>query len=102
VPVSPKPEKAEAGAQRNAMHVEFLGIPRQRAGLSELEIEASTLGQLLDTLAEECPALRELVSAEGLHPSIVANLNGDAFVSDLKTPLAHDDRILLLSADAGG
>jgi molybdopterin converting factor small subunit len=84
------------------MYVEFLGIPRERAGLSQLEVEASTLGQLLGTLAVRCPALRELMTAEGLHPSIVANLNGDAFVSDLKTPLAQDDRLLLLSADAGG
>ena len=84
------------------MYVEFLGIPRERAGLSELEVEASTLGQLLGTLAVQCPALRELMTADGLHPSIVANLNGDAFVSDLKTPLAQDDRLLLLSADAGG
>jgi molybdopterin converting factor small subunit len=84
------------------MYVEFLGIPRERAGLSQLEVEASTLGQLLGTLAVRCPALRELITADGLHPSIVANLNGDAFVSDLKTPLAQDDRLLLLSADAGG
>ena len=84
------------------MYVEFLGIPRQRAGLSELEIEASTLGQLLDTLSVQCPALSELITADGLHPSIVANLNGDLFVSDLRTPLAEDDRVLILSADAGG
>jgi molybdopterin converting factor small subunit len=84
------------------MYVEFLGIPRQRAGLSELEIEASTLGQLLGTLAVQCPALRELITADGLHPSIVANLNGDQFVNDLATPLAEDDRVLILSADAGG
>ena len=84
------------------MHVEFLGIPRQRAGLSELEIEASTLGQLFGTLALRCPALRELITADGLHPSIVANLNGDLFVSDLGTPLAENDRVLILSADAGG
>ena len=84
------------------MFVEFLGIPRQRAGLSELEVEASTLGQLLGTLSVQCPALRELITADGLHPSIVANLNGDLFVSDLATPLTNDDRILILSADAGG
>jgi len=33
------------------MYVEFLGIPRERAGLSELEVDAATLGQLLGTLA---------------------------------------------------
>ena len=33
------------------MHVEFLGVPRERAGVSELELQADTLGQLLATLA---------------------------------------------------
>jgi sulfur-carrier protein len=84
------------------MYVELLGIPRERAGISELEVEADTLGQLLNALATRCPALGELISAEGLHPSLAANLNGDAFVSALDTPLAQGDRLLILSADVGG
>jgi molybdopterin converting factor small subunit len=84
------------------MYVEFLGIPRQRAGISELEVEARTFGQLLDELALQCPALGELITPQGLHPSLSANLNGDAFVSDRGTPLAQGDRLLILSADVGG
>jgi molybdopterin converting factor small subunit len=84
------------------MHVEFLGIPRERAGVSELEVEATTLGQLLGSLATTCPALGELITPAGLHPSITANLNGDVFVCALDTPLADDDRLLILSADVGG
>ena len=84
------------------MHVEFLGIPRQRAGLSEVEVEAETLGQLLGTLAARFPSLGELITADRLHPSLAANLNGDAFVSDPTTPLARGDRLLILSADVGG
>ena len=84
------------------MYVEFLGIPRERAGISEMEVEAETLGQVLGALSARCPGLTELITAEGLHPSIVANLNGDEFVSALDTPLAEDDRLLILSADAGG
>jgi molybdopterin converting factor small subunit len=84
------------------MYVEFLGIPRERAGISELEIEANTLGQLLESLVMRCPALAELITVDRLHPSIAANLNGDEFVSDPATPLADDDRLLILSADAGG
>jgi molybdopterin converting factor small subunit len=84
------------------MYVEFLGIPRERAGISELEVDARTLGQLLGALTVQCPALGELVTPEGLHPSLAANLNGDAFVSDLATPLAQHDRLLILSADVGG
>jgi len=84
------------------MYVEFLGIPRERAGVSELEIEANTLGQLLGTLARRCPALGELIAEDRLHPALAANLNGDAFVSDPETALSRDDRVLILSADAGG
>ena len=84
------------------MYVEFLGIPRERAGISELEIEANTLGQLLESLVMRCPALAELITSNRLHPSIAANLNGDEFVSDPRTPLADTDRLLILSADAGG
>jgi molybdopterin converting factor small subunit len=84
------------------MYVEFLGVPRARAGVSELELHAATLGELLGTLAAEMPALRELIADDRLHPSVVANLNGDRFVSDPRTPLAAGDRVLILSADAGG
>lgn len=84
------------------MYVEFLGIPRERAGISEVEIEAETLGQLLGTLAARFPVLGELITADGLHPSLAANLNGDAFVRDPNTLLAENDHLLILSADAGG
>ena len=84
------------------MYVEFLGIPRERAGISELEIDADTLGDLLTTLVQRVPALSELVTPRGLHPSIAANLNGDEFICDLRTKLTRDDRLLLLSADVGG
>jgi molybdopterin converting factor small subunit len=84
------------------MYVEFLGIPRERAGISELVIEADTLGQALHLLGQRFPALGELISAGELHPSIAANLNGDQFVSDPQTALADHDHLLILSSDVGG
>ena len=84
------------------MYVEFLGIPRERAGISEIELEAETLGQVLGQISARCPGLGELITSEGLHPSVVANLNGDEFVNSLDTRFAEDDRLLILSADAGG
>ena len=84
------------------MHVEFLGVPRQRAGISDLEVQADTLGQLLGKLAAQIPTLGEVIAVDRLHPSFVANLNGDRFVSDPGTQLGEDDRLLILSADAGG
>jgi molybdopterin converting factor small subunit len=84
------------------MHVELLGVPRERAGVAELELQADTLGQLLAELAGRFPLLADLVTAGGLPPSVVANLNGDRFVSDPATPLREGDSVLILSADAGG
>jgi molybdopterin converting factor small subunit len=84
------------------MHVEFFGVPRQRAGISELKVQADTLGQLLGALAAQMPSLGELIQVDRLHPSFVANLNGHQFVSDPETPLGEDDCVLILSADAGG
>ena len=84
------------------MYVEFLGIPRERAGVSEVEVDAATLGQLLTALATRFPAFGSLMSPDGLHRSLAANLNGDEFVSSPQTVLAEDDHILILSADVGG
>ena len=84
------------------MHVEFLGVSRERAGVAEIDVQADTLGRLLGTLAVNMPGLAELISVDRLHPSLAANLNGDRFISDPETPLNHDDRVLILSADVGG
>ena len=84
------------------MHVEFLGVPRQRAGISKLEVQAGTLGQLLGTLAAQIPTLGELIDVDRLHSAFAANLNGDQFVSDPATLLSENDCVLILSADAGG
>ena len=67
-----------------------------------MELEAETLGQVLGQISARCPGLSELITSQGLHPSVVANLNGDEFVESLDTRFAEDDRLLILSADAGG
>lgn len=84
------------------MLVEFLGVPRQRAGISKLEVQAHTLGELLGTLSSKLPALAEFIAADRLNSAAVANLNGDRFISDPRTPLTAQDCVLILSADAGG
>ena len=84
------------------MHVEFLAIPRRLAGISQIEVQADSLGQLLSTLAVQFPSLGTFISSNRLHPSLVANLNGDRFIIDPETELGENDRVLILSADAGG
>jgi molybdopterin converting factor small subunit len=89
------------------MYVEFFGVPRERAGVSGLEVQADTLGQLLGALAARIPSFDQFVSeqaigANRLHPAFLASLNGERFVSDPETALGKDDCVLILSADAGG
>jgi len=84
------------------MQVEFLAVPRRLAGVSQVEVQAETLGQLLTTLAVQFPSLGKFITLDGLHPSFIASLNGDQFVSDPQTVLGENDRVLILSADAGG
>lgn len=84
------------------MHVEFLGVPRERAGVAELDVQANTLGGLLGRLALQMPGLAELIVEDRLHRSLAASLNGDRFISDPETPLGDRDCVLILSADAGG
>ena len=91
-----------AGRLQAIMYVEFLGIPRERVGISEVLLDARTLGQALQTLAARFPAFSDLITVDRLHPSLAASLNGDAFVTDPRTPLADHDRLLILSADVGG
>ena len=86
-----------------AVTVEFLGIVRQKAGVPQLVLEAATLGDLLGAAANACPALRGVcVDESGLRPGFLASLNGQRFTRDGTTPLQDGDRVLLLSADAGG
>jgi molybdopterin converting factor small subunit len=84
------------------MHVEFLGVSRERAGVAELAVDADTLGRLLGALSSQVPSLAELIVGDRLHPSLAANLNGERFISDPETPLGAADRVLILSADVGG
>lgn len=84
------------------MYIEFYGVSRERAGVAALQVDAATLGQVLDALAVRCPCLAEFISGGALHPAFAANLNGDAFVSDPTTPLSAHDHLLILSADVGG
>ena len=84
------------------MHVEFLAVPRRLAGTSQVEVQAETLGQLLTTLAAQFPSLGKFITLDRLDTVFVASLNGDQFVSDPATVLGENDRVLILSADAGG
>ena len=84
------------------MYVEFLGIPRERTGVSDVELDVATLGEALHELAGRFPRLQELMAGDRFHPAVAVSLNTDLFISDPATRLGPRDRLLILSADAGG
>jgi molybdopterin converting factor small subunit len=83
--------------------VEFLGVPRQRAGRAELVVEAASVAELLAAVERTCPGLKGLVRPDGrLPPHYLLSIDGQRFVTDTQESLAAGTRLLLLSADAGG
>ena len=83
--------------------IELFGMPRARAGRSEFATQATTAQEALSALAAACPGLGGLWRSDGrLAPQYLLSLDGKQFVIDLAHPLQPGDRLLLLSADAGG
>jgi molybdopterin converting factor small subunit len=83
--------------------VEFFGIPRQRACRAELTLQAKTLGELLSAVERACPGLTGMVQPDGrLAPQYLLSVDGQKFATDLQRRLKPGERVLLLSADAGG
>ncbi len=86
-----------------AVTIEFYGVPRLRAGRGELVVAAATASEAVAAIAVACPGLRDLRQPNGrLAPHYLLSLDGERFVTDLSQPLRPGDRLLLLSADAGG
>ncbi len=85
------------------VQIEFFGIPRTRAGISHVAVEAATLGEALRQVAGLIPGWADTCLAGGqLQRGLIANLNGQRFVSDTNTVLNPGDSVLILSADVGG
>ncbi|MEW4490769.1 MoaD/ThiS family protein [Thalassoglobus sp. JC818] len=85
------------------VNVEFFGIPRQRTGVSTTTLQAATIGQLLDHLAQQYPNFRNsCMDGEQLTSDVLVSVNGRTTTRDRSFPLGDDDDVLLLSADVGG
>ena len=82
--------------------VEFFGVPRLRAGCTEVSLIAETVGDALKEIAAKYPGLGDIMRNGRLAPSYLLSINGRRFDAALRTKLAPSDRLLLLSADAGG
>jgi molybdopterin converting factor small subunit len=88
--------------------VELFGVARMIARAAEVPLvlpPAATLSDLLAALAAEVPPLvGRVISADrrSLSAGYICNINGLEFVREESTPVRRGDRIVLLSADAGG
>jgi molybdopterin converting factor small subunit len=94
---------SERQVTKSQVTVEFFGIPRQRAGQAELAVPSGTIAEALLAVEKACPGLAGLIQLDGkLTPYYSLSVNGRRFTTGLQQRLAPGDRLLLLSADAGG
>ncbi|MBX3442377.1 MAG: MoaD/ThiS family protein [Planctomyces sp.] len=83
--------------------VELFGIPRRRAGVDRLEVDADRLGDALLAAAAAAPGLADCLEPDGrLKTGCLANLNGRRFTRDPEARLSSGDQVIVLSADVGG
>lgn len=86
-----------------AVQVEFFGIPRLRAGVGIVSVEATGTHELLERLAERFPRFGETCLSGGeLHREYLLNINGQRFTRAEEVELHEGDTVLILSADPGG
>jgi molybdenum cofactor guanylyltransferase len=89
-----------------SVSVELFGVARMltKTQLVRLELaQDATLAQVFSSLAEKLPVLvGRVINSAGLIPGYTCNINGLDFVRAPTTSIKTGDKILILSADAGG
>jgi len=106
------PEDYDAALQlwseRNSISVtvELFGVARMVAKTQNISLalpQDATLAQVFAALAEKLPALAgRVLNSDGLLNGYTCNINGLDFVRTPSTKINQGDKILILSADAGG
>lgn len=87
--------------------VELFGVARMLAGTPEITVRVAsgaTIANVFESVLEHLPALSERVinATGGLVDGYACNVNGLDFVRDISRRVQEGDRLVLLSADAGG
>jgi molybdopterin converting factor small subunit len=83
--------------------VEFFGVPRLKAGRPTLHVAAGSAADVLLAVEQACPGLTDLIRADGrLTPHYLLSVDGREFLTSLDRRLRPGDRLVILSADAGG
>ena len=83
--------------------VEFLGIPKLKAGVPFCKAPVGSLSSIINNLKNRFPKLSEefLPSPSG-KSHVLYSHNGDYFLNDPDTILLEGQQLLIISADAGG
>ncbi len=75
---------------------------RKLAGTKELSIAGSTLGAVVNELAQQHPSVGEVILKDGeIGPHVVITLNGH-YTMDLETPVIEEDIVAIFPPIAGG
>ncbi len=83
--------------------VKLFAMFRELAGMSELEIEAKNLRELLEKLVAEFPKLRDLFfEGEKLREIVHVMVNGKHFRGDLDLELKESDVVAIFPPVSGG
>lgn len=82
--------------------VEFFGIARLKAGISEIKVSGDVLRDVLQQLEKELFSPGELIQLGQLSPHYRISLDGREFLSHLDAPIPPRARLILLGADIGG
>ena len=90
----------------DAIRVEFFGIPRQRAGVAQVDVpcdDSMSLNDLLAVLTRQFPDLAAECFRDGrIREGYIASLDGRQFVTDPSWDISSGESLLIMSSDAGG
>lgn len=76
---------------------------REAAGVREVEVEASSVGELLEKLVEQFPKLGELFYEKGeLRDYVNIMVNGKNVRGDLSYPVNEEDEVAIFPPVSGG
>ncbi|MFT5524176.1 MAG: hypothetical protein ACI9G1_001621 [Pirellulaceae bacterium] len=98
--------RLEQGNELTTIKVEFFGVPRQRAGVAQIEIPCESsvsLAFVLLELESQLPELAAECFRDGrLSDGYIASLDGRQFVVDAALQVHPGQSLLIMSSDAGG
>lgn len=85
------------------VHIEFYGVPRLKAGVDSLQVEAASVADVFAAMQTANPAFSDGCLTDGqLAKEYLLNINGKEFTRDASVQLEEGDVVLILSADVGG